>query len=110
MHLPQTVTNMIEKKKEWGQQGAAVGKGSTMMQACTVAAAVGFSSTVNDKSFKGEKFRCLLGLVDMRENFLRFCLSPPTWICGFPLQSFPVHKTHMYTCILPLLGEVSQYW
>ena len=41
-------------------------------------------STVNDKSFEGEKFRGLLGSSGMRGKVLQFFPSPPSYIHGFP--------------------------
>jgi len=42
------------------------------------------SHTVNDKSFKGEKFRGLLGSSGMRGKVSQFFLSPPSYIHRFP--------------------------
>ena len=42
------------------------------------------SVAVNNKSFEGEKFRSLLGSSGKWGKFLRFYLSPPSYIHGFP--------------------------
>ena len=40
--------------------------------------------TINDISFKGEKFRGLLGSSGMQGKALQFFPSPPLYIHGFP--------------------------
>jgi len=74
--------------------------------------------TLNDKSFEGEKFHCLLGSSGMRVKVLQFFPSPPSYIHGFPTlqnsyerfnENFTFLRWILLKTVISILGNGREY-